>query len=147
MQQSDCHCLVDVTCPASYVVPWYLCGLANCMCEPGREEKATSDGTSCEPCEPGQYKDTYGYACQDCPLGKFTTPDAIGTVACTPCSPGSYKATEGTGACTECPVDATSPPGSIGDFDCRCKVNCKSREGTLFLKRDTLYCACGSEDP
>jgi hypothetical protein len=54
MQQSDCHCLVDVTCPASYVVPWYLCGLANCMCEPGREEKVTSDGTSCEPCEPGR---------------------------------------------------------------------------------------------
>ena len=65
------------------------------------DEGYTSQGSCCEPCAAGKYKNQTGnQACTDCPAGTYTS--ATGRSQCSPCPGGMYSPQPGLTGCLSC---------------------------------------------
>ena len=86
-------------CPANSVSAVGVNTLLDCKCNKG---STGADGSSCQLCPAGKYKDTTGNA------------------QCSDCLAGTYTAGLGHAICTSCPTNSVSAAGSTIHTACQC---------------------------
>ena len=93
-----------LACPANSDAPAGSGAVSDCICNAGFTGFAS---VMCQGCAPGTYKAEAGDAvCMECGAGKYSV-----AVAAT-----------GESACSACPANSNSPPGSGASSDCSCDV-------------------------
>ena len=100
---------------------------SHCKCKPGY---TGADGTTCTPCDQGEYKPTNGSApCTACPAGKFLeTQGGVAESNCSVCNRNFFSA-QGAAKCEECTGNSSSLEASKVSSDCICNKGFTGSDG------------------
>jgi cysteine-rich repeat protein len=141
--------------------------VTDCFCKVGYFGIIQDAASSCTICPPDHYKDTNGsVACTACPpfsnasAGSINRSDCLCQVGytriienenstCEMCPLDHYKDTNGSAACTQCPLFSRAIAGSVNLSDCKCNMgmygyvwNSKTRTCDLFPSFVSCGIAC-----
>ena len=136
------------SCPRNSFSDAMTSSILNCTCNGGYTRTSIAN---CSACAPGKYKTVGDGPCNACGSGSFAASSAAtacsicqnnsvseagdarcscvrgytrGTLArrCIPCQANTYKDGVSNGACTTCPPNTVSLPGSIALENCTCPI-------------------------